>query len=449
MRTRELLLIPVVLGLFAATASAQCPAGWSLSNDPGTERFGHAMAMYRDASTGNLAGPLMLGGVPPPYSSVSSDQYTWNGTSWSAIQTTTVPAARARHRMVFDSHRNRIVLFGGVLLAGLASETMEFVPMTGPNPGDWITTATTGPTARYGHAMSYDSERRRVVLFGGNSGLLYLNDTWEYDGATGVWTQVASSGPIPRIYSAMAFDAARGRTVLYGGFDGTNVFSDTWEWNGCQWRQVSIVPQNTPGPGGANILSYDTTHQRCVLYGGDVQGAWLFHGTWWQQLTPPGQGQVIRYEPAGTFDESRNAHVMHGGYSGPGLDETWVLSNRSTPRVTQHPIPVTTTTGSTIGFQVGAIGSPPLAYQWRKDGVDIVGATNFFLTLSNVQIADIGAYDCVVSNDCGSERSNPAAPTITPSCVIDLDDGSGTGTPDGFVDTSDLLYFLSVFNIGC
>ncbi len=39
-------------------------------------------------------------------------------------------------------------------------------------------------------------------------------------------------------------------------------------------------------------------------------------------------------------------------------------------------------------------------------------------------------------------------PSCNP-CPADLDDGSGTGTPDGGVDISDLLYFLVRFDAGC
>ncbi len=36
----------------------------------------------------------------------------------------------------------------------------------------------------------------------------------------------------------------------------------------------------------------------------------------------------------------------------------------------------------------------------------------------------------------------------TPACPADLDDGSGTGTPDGGVTIDDLVYFLSAFGAG-
>ncbi len=40
------------------------------------------------------------------------------------------------------------------------------------------------------------------------------------------------------------------------------------------------------------------------------------------------------------------------------------------------------------------------------------------------------------------------APIPCDECVADVDDGSGTGTPDNSVDISDLLYFLALFDAG-
>jgi hypothetical protein len=45
---------------------------------------------------------------------------------------------------------------------------------------------------------------------------------------------------------------------------------------------------------------------------------------------------------------------------------------------------------------------------------------------------------------------NSASPIhdCTPGCPADLDNGSGTGVPDGGVDVNDLLYFLVQFEAG-
>jgi hypothetical protein len=46
-------------------------------------------------------------------------------------------------------------------------------------------------------------------------------------------------------------------------------------------------------------------------------------------------------------------------------------------------------------------GSQPIRYQWRLDGVNIPGATNTTLTLSNFQPDDVGTYSIFVANNGG------------------------------------------------
>ena len=64
--------------------------------------------------------------------------------------------------------------------------------------------------------------------------------------------------------------------------------------------------------------------------------------------------------------------------------------------------------GDTASFNVVATGTPPLDYQWRKDGGPLAGATQSSLTLTNLHGADAGIYDVVVSNPWGSTTSTPA-----------------------------------------
>jgi hypothetical protein len=51
---------------------------------------------------------------------------------------------------------------------------------------------------------------------------------------------------------------------------------------------------------------------------------------------------------------------------------------------------------------VSASGTPPLSYQWRKEGAAIPGATANTLALANVQSGDAGVYSVVVTNALGS-----------------------------------------------
>jgi hypothetical protein len=51
---------------------------------------------------------------------------------------------------------------------------------------------------------------------------------------------------------------------------------------------------------------------------------------------------------------------------------------------------------------VEAVGNGTLAYQWRKDGKNVDGATSASLPLAHIKVDDAGTYDCVVSGQLDS-----------------------------------------------
>jgi len=67
-------------------------------------------------------------------------------------------------------------------------------------------------------------------------------------------------------------------------------------------------------------------------------------------------------------------------------------------------------------FRVAASGTPPLSYQWLKDGVEIPLATSATLTVSPVMVASAGDYTCRVSNAAAPPALSAAATlTVVPS----------------------------------
>jgi hypothetical protein len=65
--------------------------------------------------------------------------------------------------------------------------------------------------------------------------------------------------------------------------------------------------------------------------------------------------------------------------------------------------------GASATFQVAVTGATPFSYQWRLDESVLSGATNRFLVLTNVQLADTGGYSVVVADLSGSVTSKVAA----------------------------------------
>ncbi|MEY2881946.1 MAG: hypothetical protein RLZZ15_4326 [Verrucomicrobiota bacterium] len=88
------------------------------------------------------------------------------------------------------------------------------------------------------------------------------------------------------------------------------------------------------------------------------------------------------------------------------------------PVIATHPSAQTVAAGATATFTVVATGTPTPTYQWRHGGANLPGATNATLTLANVQPANAGAYDVVVSNLGGTVTSAAAALVVNFAPVL-------------------------------
>ncbi len=85
-------------------------------------------------------------------------------------------------------------------------------------------------------------------------------------------------------------------------------------------------------------------------------------------------------------------------------------------RITQQPQSVATRLGSNVTFTVAAYSTTPITYQWRWNGVEIPGATNTSLLVTNVQVENAGAYQVLVSDAISEVFSTPAV--LTPLSPI-------------------------------
>lgn len=95
------------------------------------------------------------------------------------------------------------------------------------------------------------------------------------------------------------------------------------------------------------------------------------------------------------------------------------------PIITVHPVGIARITGQGASFSVTATASPAPTYQWRKDGVDISGATQSTYTIAAVSSSDAGNYSVVVKNSIGSVASSLAPLTVNLG---------GAGTRDFFIN---------------
>ncbi len=96
------------------------------------------------------------------------------------------------------------------------------------------------------------------------------------------------------------------------------------------------------------------------------------------------------------------------------------------PSISAQPVSVTKCIGASVTFSVTASGTSP-TFQWRKNGVNIGGATLSSYTIPSVVAGDAGNFDVVVSvSSCLSVTSSVA--TLTVVSVPNQYNVSGGGT---------------------
>jgi cysteine-rich repeat protein len=186
---------------------------------------------------------------------------------------------RHGHAIAYDNQRARLVMFGGETTT-INDDTWEW---------DGVSWAqlfpTVVPAPRRDHALVYDSLRGVVVLFGGREGTSdppFLGDTWEWDGMT--WTlRTPPVSPPARYRHAMAFDPERGVTVVYGGIveqaDGWGLVRDTWEWDGTNWSQRFSV--NVPDYSSTDTMSAGGKPGLVLINGTPGRKTWSWDGIDW------------------------------------------------------------------------------------------------------------------------------------------------------------------------
>ncbi|HYM40042.1 MAG TPA: kelch repeat-containing protein, partial [Thermoplasmata archaeon] len=237
--------------------------------------------------------------------------------------------------MVFDSHANRVILFGETQPTHGAALTWAYDPdantWTRMNPA-------TSPGLRHDVNLVYDTAADRVLLFGGGAiapDVFYLgtNQTWSYDYTNDNWTQlVPAVSPPSRFGASMAYDPKADRTFLFGGctngyMEGCSVANDTWsyEYGTNTWTNLSAA--SSPPPPVDLPMVYDSVADHLILFGqgwGGGNKTWSYNITsnaWATQhpsASPPSRGY-----PGMTYDSVHGQTILFGGYGSNLFNDTW------------------------------------------------------------------------------------------------------------------------------
>jgi cysteine-rich repeat protein len=267
------------------------------------------------------------------------DVWEWDGVDWELRTPATRPPRRIGFALTYDAERERVVMYGG-FNEDLAPSPIVFFNDTWEWDGaDWhevTIAADQRPPIVRGTTLSYDADRKVIVMFGGsdtaNNGFNPVNQTWEFDGTA--WTRrLPILVPPARLGHVLTYDPVRKRTVMFGGFNQSTTLRTTFEWNGDNWTQVTTA---TVPPAGADNLAapdafaaYDEEGSRVVLATGTE--TWLYDGVNWRLRSSTTMPRKMMFHRI-VADIARGTLVLFGGSdfsTGERLAETWLWNGAS------------------------------------------------------------------------------------------------------------------------
>lgn len=180
------------------------------------------------------------------------------------------PSPRGYISLAYDSESKRVILFGG--------QTGDYQKASSYNGETWAYDETankwtqmkpsSGPSKRSAPELAYDTESDRVILYGGaDTDTMGLADTWAYDYNTNTWTEMAK-GPTRHLGDRLAYNAESDRIILFGGYMGGFFDNDTWayDFNTNTWAEMK--PSVSPPGRNYQAMTYDTKSDRVLVWGG-------------------------------------------------------------------------------------------------------------------------------------------------------------------------------------
>ena len=190
---------------------------------PPAARYGAAATWDGVGSVGSVV--IFGGGNPTP--ALFNDVWSWNGTQWNqyAPPTGTPPSGRQHAGMIRDG--TQMVIFGG---GSDWNTTTPYGDMFALTLAAWSPITVARPSARGAMGFALNSTAGNGLLFGGMTGQASaVGETWSWAG--GAWTRLTpTTEPSARGGVSMAYDAQRQVMVLFGGDNGTSYLDETWEF---------------------------------------------------------------------------------------------------------------------------------------------------------------------------------------------------------------------------
>ena len=214
---------------------------------PPAPRSGHT-AVY-DAARNRM---LVFGGVSA--ATVFNDVWALSlgaTPAWTLLTPTGAPpAGRFGHTAFYDPPRDRMIVTRGAANGGLSFDDVWSLTLSGAPAWNPLAATGTPPIAWQRHSAVYDSHRDRMIVFGGyyfdgNPHRVNTSHALDLTGSP-AWTPLATGGELPPGIAAhtAVFDEPRDRMVVFGGqFQSGGQNSSAWALTFSHTTDVPEAPR--------------------------------------------------------------------------------------------------------------------------------------------------------------------------------------------------------------
>ena len=412
------------------------------SDGAASDEFGLAVAMEGDVIV--IGAPRAdVGGLDAVGAAYV---FRYDGTTWNEEQKLT-----AGDGLGFDEFAFSVGISGTRIAVGAHRDDSTGGTNTGSayvfdfDGTTWNETQKLEPTGlagfdEFGHSIAIGGD---VVAVGswqddgaaGNAGSVQV---FRYDGTTWAAEQeLFASDPGVGDHLGQAV-AISGATIVSGANDATNSAGAayTFVFDGTAWNEVERLT--------ANVREDDDEFGTSVA----ISSGAILIGAPFDDDSFDNSGSAFLFESAdcngnGIPDSCEILDMLVDDCNTNGVPDGCEL------QFALQPADVTADSGTavTLSFELAVPATMDATYQWRKDLVDIPGATSATLTLDPVVLADAGSYDVVITDTCLSATSDAAVLTVVASAPsFRRGDANGDGTTSGLVDGIAILEWA--FNAG-
>jgi hypothetical protein len=217
--------------------------------------------------------------------------------------------------------------------------------------GSWTFFAPTKgqPFERAGAALAFDPVEGLGVLFGGRAANgTVLNDTWvndgDFPGRWGLTPYALQFAPPPLVGAALTFDSTFNEFLLFGGAlpNGT-AYNGTWAFGGFAWTDLTSHLRTAPPADLYPTMAFDPALGEVVLVSSADPGAtWTFGSGGWTAL-PSSDWLAPTTNATALEDPSVGGVLLFGGQSvgtdPRPLNATWSFTTAGWQSVTTAQAP--------------------------------------------------------------------------------------------------------------